>query len=142
MNSYSKASLEVRETLLEPLQLIFDAVLPIYDHKLIYGYRSPTVQDALFMAGRSQKRGGQSMHNIGPPTPAVDVAPFVAGVGLILGNKKEEYKYFYQFSGVVFAVAHQLQLSYGLRWGGDWDRDKNLDDQNFYDLYHWEWLDG
>ncbi|WP_243651316.1 M15 family metallopeptidase [Hymenobacter gummosus] len=44
-------------------------------------YRSPERQEELYAQGRSKpgpivtyKRGGQSKHNVGPPTPALDVA--------------------------------------------------------------------
>jgi hypothetical protein len=29
-------------------------------------------------------------------------------------------------------------MGIGLRWGGDWDSDKDFSDQNFDDLVHWE----
>ena len=44
----------------------------------------------------------------------------------------------YYFAGVVIAVAHDLKIP--IRYGGDWDGDFDLKDQNFYDGVHFEEL--
>ncbi len=39
----------------------------------------------------------------------------------------------------MLAAAHDLGIE--LRWGGDWDRDAEFDDQTFNDLPHFELYD-
>ena len=44
---------------------------------------------------------------------------------------------FYDFGGYVVGAAYRLGIP--LRWGGDWDRDHDVfDDQRFQDLVHFE----
>ena len=42
----------------------------------------------------------------------------------------------YAFGGFVKGVASQKGIK--IRWGGDWDSDNDLHDQNFIDLPHFE----
>lgn len=140
MNRWSETSQERLQTCDPVLQTVFNEVLHFHDCTIVFGHRNAREQDELFAAGRSQKRGGQSKHNL-YPSRAVDVIPYVPHLGAITGNDPKEFKYFYLFAGVVFTVLQQLSYADIIRWGGDWDRDKNLNDQKFYDLYHWELID-
>jgi peptidoglycan L-alanyl-D-glutamate endopeptidase CwlK len=45
-------------------------------------------------------------------------------------------KRFYYFGG--YALSRAKILNIPIRWGGDWDRDHDLDDQQFFDLIHFE----
>ena len=47
---------------------------------------------------------------------------------------------FYYFGGIVRGIA--LEMGIRIRWGGDWDGDHTLNDQNFNDLLHFEVIDG
>lgn len=67
------------------------------------------------------------MHNK-TPSLAVDVAPWP-----IDWNDKNR---FYHFAGRVQGIAQMFNIK--IRWGGDWDSDNDLKDQNFYDLPHFE----
>ncbi|WBO84490.1 M15 family metallopeptidase [Hymenobacter yonginensis] len=79
-------------------------------------YRTPERQNELFAQGRTRpglivtyKRGGESKHNLGPPTPALDVAFLLADgsvswSGLLLSKFARLMKY-----------ADALVV-----WGGDW----------------------
>jgi len=100
-----------------------------------------------------------SKHNITPERPlsdAVDVWPWVPPFGALSGNPEhiatialmanvtdEEawdfvYKAFARVYGVFEACAGLR--GYKTRWGGDWDGDGNLLDQNFHDLPHIEFV--
>jgi len=68
-----------------------------------------------------------SKHNT-IPARAVDVCPWP-----IDWDDQERATY---FAGVVMGIASQLGV--GLRWGGDWDRDTELEDNQFDDLPHFE----
>jgi peptidoglycan L-alanyl-D-glutamate endopeptidase CwlK len=51
-------------------------------------------------------------------------------------------KRLYYFGGWVQGVAQRLKdegkMTYSIRWGGDWNGNKDLDDQTFFDLVHFE----
>lgn len=79
-------------------------------------YRSPERQEKLYAQGRSKpgpvvtyKRGGQSKHNLGPPTPALDVA-FLLADGSV------------SWSGLLLSKFARLMKAADarVRWGGDW----------------------
>jgi len=89
-------------------------------------YRSPERQNELYAQGRSKsgpvvtyKRGGPSNHNIGPPTPAIDVA-FLLADGSV------------SWSGLLLSKFARLMKAADarVRWGGDWT--------NFKDRPHFE----
>lgn len=71
-----------------------------------------------------------SKHN-SQPSKAVDVSPYP-----INWNNKEG---FYHFAGFVRATAQQMGIK--IRWGGDWNGNFDLKDQNFFDLPHFEILE-
>ncbi|GAB2712521.1 hypothetical protein GCM10011495_06700 [Hymenobacter frigidus] len=84
-------------------------------------YRSPERQNELYAQGRSKpgpvvtyKLGGQSNHNIGPPTPAIDVA-FLLADGSV------------SWSGLLLSKFARLVKAADARvhWGGDWPKFKD-----------------
>ena len=89
-------------------------------------------QDEAFAAGKSKKQWPDSKHNVKEDelSLAVDVAPYPINW--------ENLKRFYHFAGYVKGVADQLDIT--IRYGGDWDMDNDLDDQDFMDLVHFEVL--
>lgn len=48
----------------------------------------------------------------------------------------KDWSRLYYFAGVVWAVA--AAIDFRIRYGGDWDGNFNLKDQNFYDGVHFE----
>ncbi|MBC6697344.1 M15 family metallopeptidase [Hymenobacter puniceus] len=79
-------------------------------------YRSPERQNELYAQGRNKpgpvvtyKRGGESKHNLGPPTPALDVA-FLLADGSV------------SWSGLLLSKFARLMKAADarVRWGGDW----------------------
>lgn len=133
-NKYGKKSKEVRATLDPRLQDIFDTVLEYYDHSLVEGHRPYDRQEELYTQGKTKVRGGKSKHNNDPST-AVDASPYPIPEKWGRASRKEWVK-FYHFAGFVMAVA--IVKGVKLRWGGDWDGDKDFDDQTFDDLVHFE----
>ncbi len=94
---------------------------------ILEGHRSQEAQDKAFNDGNSQLKWPQGKHNR-RPSVAVDVAPYPLDW--------TDVKRFYHFAGYVQGLAEMLDTR--LRWGGDWDRDYNLNDQSFNDLVHFE----
>jgi peptidoglycan L-alanyl-D-glutamate endopeptidase CwlK len=100
------------------------------DITLVSGHRDRQEQDALFEVGASTLRFPDSKHNK-TPSLAVDVQPYPypqdecklwGALGYMAGNAKK--------------IA--AEAGFVIRWGGDWDGDGDVTDQNFDDLFHLE----
>jgi peptidoglycan L-alanyl-D-glutamate endopeptidase CwlK len=109
------------------LKRVFENVIKIVDCKILEGQRGEAEQNRLYRLGRSKVEFPNSKHN-SDPSMAVDAAPYPIDW--------KNLKRFYFFAGVVIGVAYMLGLK--IRWGGDWDGDTDLDDQDFNDLPHFE----
>jgi hypothetical protein len=101
-------------------------VLEHHDCSVIYGLRTHEEQAKLVQAGLSKTMN--SKHLVGK---AIDLAPYPIDW--------DDTKRFYYFSGMVLAMAKEMDIP--LRWGGDWDMDNDLNDQTFMDLVHFELTD-
>lgn len=95
------------------------------------GRRTAEEQKRLFEDGASTKDGINklSKHQSGD---AVDVIAYVPSIG----GYTYDVRYYYMIAGHVLATANRL--GYKVKWGGDWDSDRDLDDQRFDDLVHFE----
>ncbi len=121
------------------LQVIFTEVLRRgYDCSVICGHRSKIAQMEAVDAGMSKAVYPSSKHN-SFPSMAVDVAPYFPGRR---GPDWNDLGAFYMFAGFVKSVAQDLlaegKITHRLRYGGDWDGDKQTADQTFNDLPHYE----
>lgn len=114
------------------LQLLFREVIKYYNCSVITGRRGEKEQDQAFSEGRSQIEYPLSKHNFFP-SRASDVIPWFEDSPHIRWNDREA---FYHFGGFVRGTASKMGIK--IRWGGDWDRDRDLHDQNFFDLPHFE----
>lgn len=128
------------------LQAIVRAVAEQCPLVVVEGHRGKDKQDAAFAAGNSQTPWPRSMHNA-EPSLAVDLAPLEGGSipwpdqvrGADQAAQTERLRrarVFHLFCGRVLGTASALGI--GLRWGGDWDGDNDLDDQKLIDLPHFE----
>lgn len=109
------------------LQLVFNYVVDVVDCTILEGHRDKEAQDELFRQGKSQVQWPDGKHNRSPSL-AVDAAAYP-----IDWNDRERATL---FAGVVLGVADVLGIK--LRWGGDWDRDWQVKDNNFDDMWHFE----
>jgi len=128
MNKFSSRSTKNLHSCHDKLKYLFDNVIERFDCTILEGHRTPEDQIRMFMDGKSKVRHGK--HNF-TPSRAVDAAPYP-----IQWNNLER---FYLFGGFVMGVAAQLGVK--IRWGGDWDGDKDTKDQSFNDLVHFELID-
>ena len=140
MNRWSKRSLRNLTQCYEDIIFLFGEVMPFYDCSIICGHRNEEDQHKAFIGGFSQLDWPNGNHNAWP-SDAADVCPYIPEVR-IDGNNPKHLKYFYQFAGVVLGKADEFykqgSMAHKIKWGGDWDMDKNMDDQKFNDLYHYE----
>jgi|TARA_R100000329_G_C7605641_1_gene214848 peptidoglycan L-alanyl-D-glutamate endopeptidase CwlK len=127
MPRFSKKSLSKLETCDKRLQDLFLRVVKKFDCTIIEGHRSKDRQNKLFKEGKSKLKYPKGKHNA-IPSKAVDVAPYP-----IDWNDRERFTY---FAGYVVGIAYQMGLK--IRWGGDWDMDTQVKDNNFDDLPHFE----
>jgi peptidoglycan L-alanyl-D-glutamate endopeptidase CwlK len=127
MPAFSAISRDRLDTCDHRLQVLFEEVVREYDCAVLVGHRGEAEQSAAFESGKSKLRWPESKHN-SDPSLAVDVAPHP----ISWTNTKR----FYHFAGYVKGLADLLDIP--IRWGGDWDGDEDLDDQNFNDLVHFE----
>jgi hypothetical protein len=112
------------------LQLLFSEVIKEFDCTILEGHRGESRQNEMYRTGRSKAKYGESLHNINPSS-AIDVAPYP-----IDWNDRERFTY---FAGYVKGKAAALGIK--IRWGGDWDGDWQVRDNNFDDLPHFELVD-
>lgn len=132
MPSYSKVSRDRLNTAVQPLQMVFERVLELgYDHSILCGERGKEEQHAAFIAGYSKKDFPASKHNC-HPSKAVDAQPYPA---------REKDKRWVQdcifFAGIVVATGKSMGIN--IRWGGDWDSDHTMTDENgLIDMPHFE----
>lgn len=112
------------------LQTLFNKVVATYNCTIIEGHRCEADQNACFNDGKSTLEWPKSKHNC-MPSKAIDVAPWP----LDFDDKAR----FYHFAGYVMGIASVLGIR--VRWGGDWDQDKDFNDQRLNDLVHWELVD-
>ena len=126
MSSFSKTSLKRLDGVDHRLQdLAYRVVLEHHDCTIpeYGGKRTEEEQISLVAKGASKTMKSKHLEGL-----AIDLVPYP----IDWNNTKR----FYYFAGIVMAVAREMGLK--IRWGGDWDRDDDLDDQSFNDLVHFE----
>lgn len=109
------------------LQRLFLEVIKHWDCQILEGHRGKEAQNKAFKEGNSKLQWPKGKHNK-LPSLAVDVAPYPI-------DWKDTQRFIY-FAGFVKGVAATLGIK--LRYGGDWDSDTQMTDENFRDLVHWE----
>mgnify|MGYP003132821581 FL=1 len=116
-----------------PLVAVMSRVVLRYDCTILCGRRSRAEQDEAFRGGFSKVEWPDSKHNVENPAAlanAVDAIPYPINWNDLAGIR--------HFAGFVLGVASEVEPGVIFRWGGDWDRDRDLNDQTFNDLVHFE----
>lgn len=140
MNRYSRTSADRLAQCHGDLQLVFSVVLLAWDNTIITGTRNKQEQTEKFASGESKVEWPNSKHNLSP-SMATDASPFPIPKkwGQSNRNEYEKFRYFaFYVLGVADALLQAGAISHRLRWGGDWDGDKDVNDQTFNDLIHFE----
>lgn len=143
MPSLSQESDAMLSTCTQRIQRVMRIVIVYIDYKVIFGHRGPVIQADLFARGLTTIDGvtKKSNHNY-KPSRAIDVAPWP-----VLWPDEEDIsekealhraRRFDVLAGVVLGVSHALDIP--MRWGGDWNRNWEYNDQKFHDLGHFEEL--
>lgn len=133
MPKFSQSSFSKLSTCHMDLQVLFFEVIRTFDCQILEGYRNQEDQESAYRNGNTQLHYPHGKHNH-QPSMAVDVSPYPVD----WNNAKR----FYWFAGYVMGVAMRLKeegkMTHAIRYGGDWDSDKDITDNNFQDLVHFE----
>jgi len=139
--SFSRTSIKRLSTCEKKIQKVFELAIKRteIDFGIACGERSVSEQQQLYAQGRTGPGpivtyvdgiNKKSEHNYSP-SRAVDIYAFVDG------KATWNEKYLIYLGGVITACAIQLGVS--LTWGGNWDNDGIIiNDQNFQDLPHYQ----
>ena len=127
MPKFGKRSKERLETCDNRLQLVFNEVIRYVDCSILEGHRSGERQNKLFEEGKTKVKYPNGRHNANP-SRAIDVAPYP-----IDWDDRER---FHLFAGFVLGIAKAMGIE--LRWGGDWNMNFEVDDNQFDDFPHFE----
>lgn len=115
------------------LQVLFYEVIKNFDCQILEGYRNQEDQEKAFKSGTTQLHFPHGKHNH-QPSMAVDASPYPV--------EWNNPKRFYWFAGYVMGIAQKLKdegkMTHAIRYGGDWNMDKNIDNEDFKDLVHFE----
>jgi len=113
------------------LQRLMERVVEVRDISIVCGIRNKEDQNRMYDEGKSKVRWPDGKHNVTDPAQladAVDIVPW-----------PEQYSdpmTMIHVAGIVMGIAAEMKIN--LRWGGDWNRNADLNDQEFKDLWHFE----
>jgi len=137
---FGKTSKERLATCHEDIRLIANVAIQRsqIDFGIAEGHRTVERQYDLYKAGLSKIDGvnKRGKHNY-KPSLAFDIYAWVNG------RSSYDQRYIIFIAGVILAVAKELKeqgrIQTELRWGGNWDGDGQIiNDQSFNDLVHFE----
>lgn len=127
MPRFGSRSKKNLKTCHEDLQDLFNEVIKHVDCSVIEGHRSKSRQNKLFDEGKTKVKYPSGRHNA-TPSNAADVVPYP-----IDWNDRER---FHLFAGFVLGIAKSMEIN--IRWGGDWNMNFEVDDNQFDDFPHFE----
>ena len=133
MPKYGTTSRKRLEQCDQRIQDIMNEVIEYYDCKILTGHRTKEEQQAMFDLKRSKVKWPNSKHN-SMPSIAIDVAPWP--IPKQWGKNWKDRVKLYELKAIIFFIAAKHGVK--IRFGGDWDQDKDYTDNKFDDLVHFE----
>ena len=127
MPKFGRRSRERLATCHEDLQDLFKEVIKYVDCSIIEGQRDKERQNKLYEEGKTKVRYPNGRHNASP-SRAADVVPYP-----IDWDDRER---FHLFAGFVLGIAQSMEIN--IRGGGDWNKNFEVDDNQFDDFPHFE----
>ena len=127
---FSKVSAARLATCHPDLQRLFNDVIKHWDCSVTYGIRTEEEQTQMVAKGKSKTINSKHLRQADGYSHAVDVVPYPVDW--------KDHRRFYYFGGFVLGTAKKLGIP--IRWGGDWNGNLEVKDQNFNDLPHFELL--
>lgn len=133
MAHYSINSINKLLTSHRDLVNVFSYVINHFDNTIICGNRNKFDQDKAYDEEKSQVRFPYSKHN-SIPSMATDAVSYPISW--------DDLSQHYYFAGYVKAVADMLydtkKISHKVRCGADWNKNMQVGDESFMDLFHFE----
>ena len=123
MYKFGKRSRERLKGVDARLVNVLNELIKIMDVTVIEGLRSAERQEELLKKGATKVKYSKHMEG-----KAVDIAPYPVD-----WDDRDRFHY---MGGMIRGIAKQLNVN--VRWGGDWDSDGEVKDNNFDDLVHIE----
>jgi len=123
MYKFGKRSLKRLKGVDSRLVNVLNELIKIMDVTVIEGLRSAERQEELLAQGATKVKYSKHMEG-----KAVDICPYP-----IDWDDRDRFHY---MGGMIRGIAKQLNVN--VRWGGDWDSDGEVKDNNFDDLVHIE----
>ena len=127
MPKFGRTSRKRLNTCDEDLIFLFEEVVKYFDCSVLEGHRGKRLQNKYFKQGKSKLKFPEGNHNK-KPSKAIDVVPYPISFA-----DRERITY---FAGFVKGMAAALGIP--IRWGGDWNNNTEVEDNNFDDLPHFE----
>lgn len=137
MAEFGKSSAEKLSGCHWDIQKLMERVVLVRDISVVCGVRDRADQNKAFRDGKSKLEWPDSRHNIKDPkelSDAVDIVPW-----------PEQYTdpmTMIHVAGIIMGIASEMyetgEIGSEIRWGGDWNRNADLNDQEFKDLWHFE----
>ena len=127
MPRFGRSSRSRLATCDEDLQDLFNEVIKHVDCSVLEGHRGKERQNKLYDEKKTKVRYPDGRHNASP-SRAVDVVPYP-----IDWSDRER---FHLFAGFVIGIAKSMEIN--IRWGGDWNQNFEVDDNQFDDFPHFE----
>lgn len=128
MPKFGAASERQLATCHPDLQRVARRVVEFWDCSVLEGKRSEAQQKLNVAKGVSKTLDSKHVYPLDSPSLAMDLAPYPI-------RWRDDARW-YAFAGFVIGVAFSLGVK--LRWGGDWDSDRDFHDQDFFDFPHFE----
>lgn len=148
MPYYGAASSTHLATCTRNIKLVFTEVIKRFDNTIREGIRSLTRQAQLVSEGASKTMNSKHLPSpLNGKSRALDTYPYPVTIpklvivdGMVTEANARKYakdlaRYYY-FGGYVLGTADAMGIP--IRWGGDWDSDREVNDQKFDDLIHFE----
>ena len=136
MPKLSEKSLKLLQDAHEDLRRLLIEAINYVDFTVVCVHRGKKEQDEAFARGTSKLKFPNSKHNK-LPSLAVDIQPYP-----ISKDKTKNYYQFIYLGGFITALAikmfEQGIIKNKVSWGGDWNGNFDISDENFLDLYHFE----
>lgn len=126
--SYSATSLAKLSTVHPNLRLVFMLANAHWPHTIVYGARTPEEQQNLYDTGFSKTLKSKHLIQSDGFAHAVDAIPDPV-------DWKDRERILY-FAGFILGIAAARGII--IRHGGDWNRNRQVKDESFFDGAHFE----
>lgn len=134
MPKYSRASMANLEECHPKIQRVFNEVIKWWDCTIIDGSRTYAEQVKNVQRKVSKTLNSKHLKQPDGYSHAVDAGPYPVDWNDPIYARECLF-----FAGFVLGIARSMGIT--LRYGGDWDSDRDLNDQTFNDLVHFELVD-